>query len=53
VSDKISAAIRDGDIHWLANGTRFLLRGAYHFHCIVQGDHREAPERRLGIAGKH
>src|SRR3984885_2208596 len=46
VSDEISAAIRDGDIHWLANRGRFLLRGAYHFHCVVQRDHREAPEKR-------
>src|SRR5271156_5076361 len=40
VSDEISAAIRDGDIHWLAHCGRFLLRRAYHFHCIVQCDHR-------------
>jgi len=46
VSDEISAAIRDGDIHRLANGARLLLRGAYHFHCIVQGDHGEAPGKK-------
>src|SRR5580658_1914858 len=31
VGDEIPAAIRDGDVHWLANRGRLLLRGAYHF----------------------
>src|SRR3984957_10044085 len=51
VSDEIASAVRNSDVHGLANCRCFLLRGVFHFHCIVQSQHRGSLKKKVTLPG--